>query len=92
MLREGAVHRGIELRFNGQGHRIPLSDLTGGRAITLYAQHEVIRDLVQARLATGGSIVFEGRNVSVHDFDSAKPLIRYSSHDGAHERRGRASP
>ena len=85
MLREGAVHRGIELRFNGQGHRIPLSDLTGGRAITLYAQHEVIRDLVQARLATGGSIVFEGRNVSVHDFDSAKPLIRYSSHDGAHE-------
>ena len=85
MLREGSVHHGIELRFEGRGHRIPLSDLTGGRAITLYAQHEIIRDLVQARLATGGTIVFEARNVSVHDFESVKPRIRYSSHDVAHE-------
>jgi p-hydroxybenzoate 3-monooxygenase len=36
--REGLVHRGIELRFEGQGHRIPLSDLAGGRAITIYGQ------------------------------------------------------
>ncbi|MET0919356.1 MAG: 4-hydroxybenzoate 3-monooxygenase [Burkholderiales bacterium] len=85
MLREGVVHRGIELRFNGQGHRIALSELTGGRAITLYAQHEVIRDLVRARLATGGTIVFEARDVSVHDIDSAKPRIRYASGGAAHE-------
>ena len=85
MLREGSVHHGIELRFEGRGHRISLSDLTGGRAITLYAQHEIIRDLVQARLATGGTIVFEARNVSVHDFESVKPRIRYSSNDAAHE-------
>ena len=52
MLREGALHRGIELRFDRCGHRIPLSELTGGRAIMLYAQHEVIRDLVSARLAS----------------------------------------
>lgn len=85
MLREGSVHHGIELRFDGRGHRIPLSELTGGRAITLYAQHEIIRDLVQARLATGTTIAFEARNVSVHDFESAKPRIRYSSNDVAHE-------
>jgi p-hydroxybenzoate 3-monooxygenase len=85
MLREGAVHRGIELRFNGQGHRIALSELTGGRAIMLYAQHEVIRDLVRARLATDGTIVFEAQGVSVHDIDSAKPRIRYSSGGATHE-------
>jgi p-hydroxybenzoate 3-monooxygenase len=85
MLREGSVHRGIELRFNGQGHRIALSELTGGRAITLYAQHEVIRDLVRARLEAGGTIVFEARGVSIHDSDSAKPRIRYTSGDGVRE-------
>src|SRR5829696_7717839 len=49
MDREGAVHRGIELRFNRQGHRITLSDLAGGR-IMLYGQHEVVKDLISARL------------------------------------------
>src|SRR5205085_6078887 len=51
MLREGTVHHGIELRFGGRGHRIPLSELTDGRAIMLYAQHEVIKDLIAARVA-----------------------------------------
>lgn len=53
MRREGLVHRGIELRFGGQGHRIPLSDLTGGRAITLYGQQEVVKDLVRAAWRPG---------------------------------------
>src|SRR5579872_7556882 len=44
MKREGAVHSGIELRFGGMGHRIPLSELTNGRDITLYPQHEVLKD------------------------------------------------
>jgi p-hydroxybenzoate 3-monooxygenase len=77
MRREGFVHHGIELRFGGERHRIALSDLTGGRAITLYAQHEVIKDLVRARLDAGGCIVFEARNVSIHDFDSRRPRIRF---------------
>ncbi|MGA7985361.1 MAG: FAD-dependent monooxygenase, partial [Burkholderiales bacterium] len=55
MMREGALHRGIELRFDGQGHRVDLAGLTGGRAIMVYAQHEVIKDLVAARLAAGGT-------------------------------------
>src|SRR5215831_8864279 len=38
LRREGFVHHGIELRFGGRGHRIDLSELTGGRAITIYAQ------------------------------------------------------
>src|SRR5690349_10123877 len=48
MHREGLVHEGVELRFAGEGHRIPLKELTG-RAITIYGQQEVVKDLIQAR-------------------------------------------
>src|SRR5581483_1798578 len=41
MQREGALHHGIELRFDGEGHRINFTELTNGRAIMLYPQHEV---------------------------------------------------
>ena len=81
MDREGAVHHGIELRFNGQGHRIPLSDLTGGCEIVLYGQHEVVKDLIGARLDAGARIVFEAEAVGLHDIESRKPTIRYR-HDG----------
>ena len=75
MRREGLVHHGIELRFNGRGHRIDMYDLTGGRAITVYAQHEVVKDLIAARLQSGGQILFEAEEVSVHDFADASPRI-----------------
>ena len=77
MQREGAIHHGIELRFAGRGHRIDLSELTGGKAITVYAQHEVIKDLVTARLGAGGTIVFDAQAVSVRDLERTAPLIRY---------------
>jgi len=77
MIREGAVHHGIELRFDDRGHRIPLSELTDGRAIMLYAQHEVIKDLIAVRLTAEGALIFDARNVSIHDFDSSKPHIRF---------------
>jgi p-hydroxybenzoate 3-monooxygenase len=77
MKREGLVHHGIELRFGGRGHRIDLSELTGGKAVTIYAQHEVIKDLIAARLAAGGQIVFEAEDVSVHHFDSSEPTIQF---------------
>src|SRR5439155_18321563 len=50
MQGERVVHHGIGLRFGGRGHRIDLSELTGGKAITLYAQHEVLKDLIAARI------------------------------------------
>ena len=55
LTRLGLTHHGIELRFGGRGHRIDLSGLTGGSTVTIYAQHEVIKDLIAARLAAGGS-------------------------------------
>jgi p-hydroxybenzoate 3-monooxygenase len=77
MKQFGLVHHGIEIRFGGRGHRIDLSGLTGGGTVTIYAQHEVIKDLIAARLAADGQIVFEAADVSVHDFDGPKPKIRY---------------
>src|SRR5919199_6928867 len=77
MDQEGMVHHGLELRFNGRSHRIPLSELTDGRAIVVYGQHEVVKDLIRARLEAGGQIIFEAEDVSVHDLKSQKPAIRY---------------
>jgi p-hydroxybenzoate 3-monooxygenase len=77
MKREGSVHHGIVLRFGGRDHRIDLHELTGGRGITLYAQHEVIKDLVKARLDVGGRLLFEVTDVSVHDVDTSAPKVRF---------------
>src|SRR5436190_6590322 len=77
MFHEGALHHGIELRYAGRGHRIPLSELTDGRAIMLYPQHEVIKDLIHARVAADGQLLFEVRNAVPLEFASAKPRVRF---------------
>src|ERR1700689_4087762 len=77
LRREGLRHDGVWFSFGGRRHRINLSELTGGRAITVYAQQGVVRDLVQARVSAGGPIVFEVDDLSVHDLDSTLPKIRY---------------
>jgi p-hydroxybenzoate 3-monooxygenase len=77
MLREGLVHHGIEMRFGGRRRRIALSELAGGRTITVYGQHEVVKDLIRARLDAGGQILFEVRDVSVHDVLTANPVVRF---------------
>ena len=77
MKHEGLVHHGIHLRFAGRSHRIDFPSLTGGRSIMVYAQHEVIKDLVAARLAAGGKILFEVKDAAVYDLDSAEPKIRF---------------
>ncbi len=85
MRREGLVHHGIELRFGRRGYRIDLSGLTSGRAITVYAQHEVIKDLVAARVAAGGQIIFGVAGVSVRDIDTTAPKISFRKDGEAHE-------
>jgi p-hydroxybenzoate 3-monooxygenase len=80
LRREGLIHYGIELRFGGAGHRIDFKDLTGGKSITVYAQHEVIKDLVAARVAAGAQIIFEAEAASVQDLDG-KPKIHFRQRD-----------
>ena len=83
MQREGLVHEGIEISLNGERRRIDFRRLTG-RGIMVYGQHEVVKDLIAARLAAGGKIEFEISDTSVHDFDGAAPKIRYKK-DGKTE-------
>ena len=75
--REALVHHGINLQFEGERHRIPVADLTGGRAIAIYGQHEVVKDLIAIRLTAGCPIVFEAEDASVHDVSSPRPRVRY---------------
>jgi p-hydroxybenzoate 3-monooxygenase len=77
LRREGIVHHGIYLRFAGRDHRIDLTELTGGRQITIYAQHEIIRDLVQARLASARPIFFQAKNASFENIATSTPKIGF---------------
>jgi len=80
MQREGALHHGIELAFGGRRHRIDLTGLTG-KAITVYPQHEVIIDLVAARIKAGGALLFETSKVALSGIDSTRPSVTFE-HDG----------
>ena len=82
--REGLVHHGIELQFQGERHRIPLSDLTDGRSIVIYGQTEVVKDLIAARLESGLPLLFEVEGVSLHELESEQPRIRFA-HEGRDE-------
>jgi p-hydroxybenzoate 3-monooxygenase len=81
---EGLVHKGIEIAFAGARHRIDLTGLTG-RHLTIYGQTEVTRDLMEAREAEGIPTIYEAEDVSVHDFDGGRPLVRYRKDGHAHE-------
>jgi p-hydroxybenzoate 3-monooxygenase len=83
--REGLRHGGVYLAFNGARHRIDMAALTGGRGITIYGQNEVVRDLIDARHATARPLHFEVDDVSIHDFTSRTPRIRYRQDGVAQE-------
>jgi p-hydroxybenzoate 3-monooxygenase len=80
MARDGFVHHGINLAFNGALHRINMYELTGGRAVTVYAQHEVLKDLIAKRLADGGDIRFGISDTAVDGITGGdSPTIRFTS-------------
>lgn len=85
MVREGFRHEGIELRFDSAGHRIDFPSLTGGKAVTVYAQHEVIKDLVKARLDANAQIFFDVKDVNISDFSGAAPKIHFRKDEADYE-------
>jgi p-hydroxybenzoate 3-monooxygenase len=80
MQREGIVHHGIELQFDGERHRIAFDDLVG-KGIVIYGQTEVVKDLIAARLGTGRPLLFEASDVAVSDLDTDRPRVTFA-HDG----------
>jgi p-hydroxybenzoate 3-monooxygenase len=87
MRREGIVHHGIELQFAGERHRIALSELTGGRSITIYGQQEVVKDLIAARTETRRPLLFEVEGVRLEGIDSDGPSVRFRQGGVEHELR-----
>lgn len=78
---EGLVHHGIELRFEGESHRIDMTELSGGRSITVYGQQEVVKDLIARRLDDGGDVRFEVSDVRIDGHRTGRPSVRFM-HDG----------
>lgn len=77
---DGLVHEGIYLQFNGVRHRIHMTKLTGGSAITVYGQQEVVKDLIQHRIAGGRRLLFNAQVVDIENIDQkakSKPVIHY---------------
>ena len=77
MHREGLVHGGVEMLYDGERHRVDLNRLTGGKNVMVYGQTELTRDLMEARAEAGLSTVYQALNVAVHDFDTHKPRVSY---------------
>ncbi|MGA8260490.1 MAG: 4-hydroxybenzoate 3-monooxygenase [Arenicellales bacterium] len=85
LRREGMVHEGVEFSFGGRQHRFDFRELTGGKTITVYGQHEVVKDLVAARLAAGSEICFEVEEVKLHDIDTEHPRVTFRDGDRQRE-------
>ncbi|WP_217214217.1 4-hydroxybenzoate 3-monooxygenase [Streptomyces sp. AC550_RSS872] len=74
---EGLVHQGIELRFDRERHHIDFPSLTGGRTVTIYAQTEIVKDLVALQLAEGPPLLFEAEALAVAKPESDEPVVRF---------------
>jgi p-hydroxybenzoate 3-monooxygenase len=82
---EGLPHHGFSLRFDGEDHRIALTELTG-KAITVYGQQEIVKDLIAAHEAKGWPVEFEVSGVRVNDLDTEHPWLDYRDADGVTRR------
>jgi len=79
---EGLEHGGIYLQFAGERHHLDFRDLTGGRWVTIYAQTEIVKDLIATRLAAGAALEFDVSGTEVADLDSDAPVLRYTDASG----------
>ena len=85
MHREGQIHDGFSLAFDGRQHRIDLKDLTGGKTVRVYGQTEITRDLADARDASGAKTIYEADDVAIAAFDTPTPKVRFTKDGIAHE-------
>ena len=79
--RQGIEHGGIYLQFDGQRQHLDFRELTG-RTVTVYAQTEVVKDLIARRLADAGSLHFGVTETEVSDLDAERPVLRFTDNAG----------
>jgi len=77
MDREGQVHDGFDIAYQGERHRIDLAQLTGGATVMVYGQTELQHDLYEARDAMDGMTISEAENVQLHDIAGDGPHVTY---------------
>jgi p-hydroxybenzoate 3-monooxygenase len=82
---EGLTHHGVGISFAGQRHDLDLFRLTGGKAVTVYGQTEVTRDLMAARAASGATTIYEAADVQLHDLQTDRPRVTWTRHGQRHE-------
>ena len=82
---KGLVHEGFNIISNNNQFRIDLKALTEGSVVTVYGQTEITRDLMEARTATDGQLVYEPSDVQIHDLKSKQPRISYKKEGKNHE-------
>jgi p-hydroxybenzoate 3-monooxygenase len=87
LQRRGLRHEGLHVSFQGRRHRIDLAELTSGKAITVYGQNEVVRDLIDARTQTARPLYFEVERTALAGLDSHTPTLRFRHEGTDHELR-----
>lgn len=75
--KQGDIHHGIDIVFNGEACNINFTELTGGDTVTVYGQTEITRDLYAAREKMNGAIVYSVEGVSIHGLEAQSPHITY---------------
>ncbi len=79
----GFRHDGTNILFDGVLHRLDFASL--GKHVMLYSQHEVVRDLIAARLAVGGEILFEAEVTAIENFNGSEPRVCFTHHGETRE-------
>ena len=84
LRREGLTHNGTNLACDGELFHVDMAGLTGGRAVTVYGQQEVMKDLFDAAEACGLPIIFEAEDVRLHDLAAERPFVTWRKDGAAH--------
>jgi p-hydroxybenzoate 3-monooxygenase len=87
MRREGLIHNGFELAFSDRRYRIDMVDLTRGKNVLIYGQTEVTRDLMEARAAAQATSIYEANDVTIEQFDTDGPVVRWKKDGESYELR-----
>ncbi len=78
MDREGLIHEGINIAFNGRLERIDFPKHTDGKVVMVYGQTEITDDLMRAHIdEAGGVVLYETPALRVEEYDTDSPRIIY---------------
>ena len=78
MDREGLIHEGINIAFDGRLERLDFPEHTNGKVVMVYGQTEITHDLMKAHIDEAGGIVhFDAPAIKVEGSDTDSPRILY---------------